>query len=261
MKTTSTIPKTKISLLGLAAWAMTASAAMAEEDSVSDPGADGPPVARSVSVLDYYKDGGWMMHVLTLCSIGTIAVAVYCFTQMNRKQMAPPQMLDSMTRYMEKMDVTHAYEVCQSTPSSFSNVLSSALLKFNSNRDKANKESMVEAAGESLDQEEMRYMLWVNYLNVFATLAPMIGLLGTVVGMIESFQQLEQKNAAPEDLAGGIRQAMVTTAGGLLVGIPSMFFYFFFRDRLASIIGGIQKHTSFLIDILSGEVKLERSSD
>ena len=119
----------------------------------------------------------------------------------------------------------------------------------------------MEAAGEALDQEETRYMLWVNYLNVFATLAPMIGLLGTVVGMIESFQQLEQANSEPSQLAGGIRKAMVTTAGGLLVGIPSMFFYFFFRDRLTAIISHIQKQTSFLIDVLSGEVKLSGQSE
>ncbi len=214
---------------------------------------------RTVSLLDYYNDGGWMMHVLLLCSVGTIAVAVYCFTQITRKKMAPAALTESMSRHMEKRDVTHAYELCQSNPSSFSEVLSSALLKVNFERDRANKESMMEAAGEALDQEETRYMLWVNYLNVFATLAPMIGLLGTVVGMIESFQQLEQQRSQPEELAGGIRQAMVTTAGGLLVGIPSMFFYFFFRDKLTAIISHIQKHTSFMIDVLSGEVKLSGS--
>ena len=79
--------------------------------------------------------------------------------------------------------------------------------------------------------------------------------------MIEAFQQLEQQRSQPEELAGGIRQAMVTTAGGLLVGIPSMFFYFFFRDKLTAIISHIQKNTSFLIDVLSGEVKLSGNSD
>ena len=216
---------------------------------------------RTVSLLDYYQDGGWMMHVLLLCSVGTIAVAVYCFTQVNTKKMAPVALAENMTKYMEKRDVTHAYELCQSNPSSYSEVLSSALLKVNFDRDRANKESMMEAAGEALDQEETRYMLWVNYLNVFATLAPMIGLLGTVVGMIESFQQLEQANSEPSQLAGGIRKAMVTTAGGLLVGIPSMFFYFFFRDRLTAIISSIQKQTSFLTDVLSVEVKLSGQSE
>ena len=231
--------------------------ASSAEDAAND---SAPAAERTVSLLDYYRDGGWMMHVLLLCSVGTIAVAVYCFNQITRKKMAPSPLSDNMMRYMDERDVTHAYELCQASPSSFSEVLSSALLKVNFDRDRANKASMMEAAGEALEQEETRYMLWVNYLNVFATLAPMIGLLGTVVGMIESFQQLEQKRSQPEDLAGGIRQAMVTTAGGLLVGIPSMFFFFFFRDRLTSIIGHIQKSTSFLIDVLSGEVKLSSHS-
>lgn len=220
-----------------------------------------PVPEGAVSLLDYYQDGGWMMHVLLLCSVGTITVAVYCFTQITKKKMLPGSLTETLTRTMEKRDVTHAYELSQSHASSFSEVLSSALLKVNFDRDRANKESMMEAAGEALDQEETRYMLWVNYLNVFATLAPMIGLLGTVVGMIESFQQLEQQRSQPEELAGGIRQAMVTTAGGLLVGIPSMFFYFFFRDRLTAIVSQIQKSTSFLIDVLSGEVKLSGQTE
>ncbi len=219
-----------------------------------------PVPERTVSLLDYYNDGGWMMHVLLLCSVGMIAVAVYCFTQITRKKLMPASVMESMTRHMEKRDVGHAYEICQSNPSSYSEVVSSALLKVNFERDRANKESMMEAAGEALDQEETRYMLWVNYLNVFATLAPMLGLLGTVVGMIESFQMLEQDRSQPSELAGGIRKAMVTTAGGLLVGIPSMFFYFFFRDRLTAIISGIQKSSSFLIDVVSGEVKLSGTS-
>lgn len=225
------------------------------------PGSELSVSSTTVSLLDYYQDGGWMMHVLLLCSVGTIAVTVYCFSQISKKKMAGASLVDSMTRYAEKRDVTHAYEVCQSNPSSFSEVLASALIKVDFERDRANKESMMEAAGEALEQEETRYMLWVNYLNVFATLAPMIGLLGTVVGMIESFQQLEQQRSQPEELAGGIRQAMVTTAGGLLVGIPSMFFYFFFRDRLMAILSQVQKSTSFLIDILSREVVLAGSVD
>ncbi len=99
-------------------------------------------------------------------------------------------------------------------------------------------------------------MLWVNYLNVFATLAPMVGLLGTVWGMIESFEQLARGASEPQDLAGGIGKAMITTAGGLIVGIPAMFFYFFFRNQLTVIVSEIQKQATFAVDVLSGELKL-----
>ena len=134
--------------------------------------------------------------------------------------------------------------------------MSSALLKVNFDRDLANKASMEQAAGETLIQEETRLMIWVNYLNVFATIAPMLGLLGTVTGMIQSFDQLAAGKSEPQDLAGGIGQAMLTTAGGLIVGIPAMFLYFYFRNLLQVAIGNIQKSVTFMIDVLSGELKL-----
>ncbi|NOY00909.1 MAG: MotA/TolQ/ExbB proton channel family protein [Verrucomicrobia bacterium] len=219
--------------------------------------ADAPPPDETRSALDIYQEGGWFMHVLLLCSIGTIAVIVYCFVQISPKKMGPKSQVDQVNHAMAQKDVTSAYSLCQANPNSYTNVVSSALLKVNFDRDKANKVSMDEAAGEVLDQEEIKQMVWVSYLNLFATLAPMIGLLGTVWGMIESFDQLASGNAEPQDLAGGIKKAMGTTAGGLLVGIPAMFFYFYFRNKLMATVSLIQKNASFAIDILSGEIRLE----
>ncbi|NNE92994.1 MAG: MotA/TolQ/ExbB proton channel family protein [Verrucomicrobiales bacterium] len=209
------------------------------------------------SALDLYKQGGSFMHVLLICSIGTIAVAVYCFVQVSRKKMVPQTMVDQVNQAMAAKDVNTAYQVCKSTPNSYANVISNALLKVNFDRDLNNKVSMVDAAMEALDEEEHKQMVWVNYLNVFAVLAPMIGLLGTVWGMIEAFDVLTAGDSDPKKLAGGIKIAMVTTAGGLIVGIPSMFFYLFFRDKLQGVITTIQKNASFAIDILSGEIRLE----
>lgn len=89
----------------------------------------------------------------------------------------------------------------------------------------------------------------------------MIGLLGTVWGMIEAFDKLATTSGDAKELAGGIKVAMVTTAGGLIVGIPSMFFYFFFRDKLQGVMTTVQKHVSFAIDILSGEIRLQGASE
>lgn len=221
--------------------------------------ADLPPVADETTLLEVYKQGGWMMHLLLVCSIGTIAVVVYSFIQISGKKMCPPRLNDTLLRHMQTRDINGAYALCGENPNSLTRVVSSALLKVNFERDKANKDSMDQAAGEALDQEETKQMLWVNYLNVFATIAPMIGLLGTVTGMIASFADLKQGATDPNDFAGGIGEAMATTAGGLIVGIPAMFFYFFFRNRLLGIISEIQKRASFHIDVLSGEVSLAGS--
>ncbi len=215
---------------------------------------------QNISALDLYKQGGNIMHVLMLCSIGTIAVVVYGFVQINAKKMVPKALVDQVNSAMAQRDVNGAYNICQSRPNSYSKVISGSLLKVNFDRDLANKASMMDAAAEVMDEEEHSQMVWVNYLNIFATLAPMIGLFGTVWGMIEAFDKLATTSGDASELAGGIKIAMVTTAGGLLVGIPAMFFYFFFRDKLQGVMSMIQRHASFAIDILSGEIRLEGSS-
>jgi biopolymer transport protein ExbB len=215
-----------------------------------------PVVVESTSLLDLYQQGGWTMHVLLLFSVGTVAVAIYCLLQLSAKKMTPRGLIDGLVLSMQKRDVGTAYQNCLANPCSITRVLAAALLKVNFERDQANKVSMEEAAAEALDAEETRWTLWINYLNVFATLAPMLGLYGTVTGMITAFNQLKAGQSEPADLAGGIGEAMITTAGGLIVGIPAMFFYFFFRNRLMGLTAEIQRHASFLIGVLSGEVKL-----
>jgi biopolymer transport protein ExbB len=231
----------------------------AQDTPAPDPAAG--VVAQDVSALDLYHQGGGFMHVLLLCSIGTIAVAVYCFVQISKSKMAPQSLVNQVNAAMASRDVGSAYSACSSHPSSYGRVMSGALLKVNFDRDLANKASMTDAAAEALDEEEHRQMVWVNYLNIFATLAPMIGLLGTVWGMIESFDKLATTSGDAKELAGGIKVAMVTTAGGLIVGIPAMFFYFFFRDKLQGVMTTVQKHASFAIDILSGEIRLQGAAE
>ncbi len=229
------------------------------QDAEPDPltGEATPAQVEDKTLLDMFTQGGWLMYPLLLCSIGTAAVAVYCFIQINGKKMMPSHQVEAVGKFMEQRDAGGAYSLCHSNPNAFANTMSSALLKVNFERDLANKVSMEQSAAETLANEETKLMLWVNYLNVFATIGPMLGLLGTVTGMIEAFDSLAAGKSEPADLAGGIGVAMLTTAAGLLVGIPAMFFYFYFRNSLAIIIANIQKRVTFMIDLLSGELKLE----
>ncbi|MCB1211963.1 MAG: MotA/TolQ/ExbB proton channel family protein, partial [Verrucomicrobiales bacterium] len=159
--------------------------------SAQDAKPDAPVETGSTSLLDLYTQGGWTMHFLLLFSVGTVAVAVYCFTQVTQGKMVPKALSDTLTRSMQSRDVGGAYQMCLAQPNSLSRVVSSALLKVNFDRDQANKTSMEDAAGEAMDFEETRLMTWINYLNVFATIAPMVGLYGTVSGMITAFNKLK----------------------------------------------------------------------
>lgn len=213
-------------------------------------------VVAQKSLLDLYNSGGSLMHIILLCSIGTIAAGIYCFITINPRKMMPKTTHSSMIQFARHQDVNSAYQLCESTPSTYSNIISPSLLKINFDRDLANKSSMEQAAADALDREEVKQSTWINYLNVFATIAPMLGLLGTVTGMIASFDQLAAGKSEPADLAGGIGEAMITTAAGLIVGIPAMFLYFFFKGRLTTVISDIQKNATFIIDIFSGDVTL-----
>jgi len=100
----------------------------------------------------------------------------------------------------------------------------------------------------------------LRVLAAISHLAPLVGLLGTVTGMVVSFDMLAAGKSEPADLAGGIGEAMITTAGGLFVGIPAMFLYFYFRNLLQINIANIQKRATFMLDLLSGEIKIEGST-
>lgn len=249
-------PQAKIAALAVLLFALAAVIAAAQEASPS-PAAPPPPAVVEKSLLDLFLAGGALMWPILACSIGTIAVGVYCFLQINQKKMMPKTQEAAVSQYMQQRDPNSAYQLCQSQPNVFANTMCAALLKVNFDRDLANKASMEQAAGETLMQEEQRLMIWINYLNIFATIGPMLGLLGTVTGMIQSFDQLAAGRSEPSDLAGGIGEAMITTAGGLFVGIPAMFLFFYFRNLLQVAIGNIQKSVTFMIDVLSGELKLE----
>ncbi len=215
---------------------------------------------KDKTLLDLFKVGGPLMYPLLLCSMGTLAVAAYCFLNTTGKKLMPPSQVEAVGRFMRQRDAGGAYQLCTSQPNVFANTMSAALLKVDFSRDLANKASMDQAAGETLANEETKLSLWVNYLNIFATIGPMLGLLGTVTGMIASFDMLAAGKSEPSDLAGGIGEAMITTAAGLFVGIPAMFFFFYFRSLLAIQIAQIQKRVTFMLDVLSGELKLEEAT-
>jgi biopolymer transport protein ExbB len=218
---------------------------------------DAPEPGQQLTLLYYFNLGGIWMYPLLLCSFGMIGITVFCFIQISKNKLMPPALLAPLRNYMANRQVGEAYQLCQTNPSTFTKVLSAALIRVNYGKEMYNKPAMEASAGEAIYHEETRLMFWVNLLNVFATIAPMLGLLGTVVGMIGAFEDLKAGKTEPNDLAGGIGVAMLTTAGGLIVGIPAMFFYFLFRGQLQGLMSEIQKNVGILLDVFSGELTAE----
>jgi biopolymer transport protein ExbB len=204
--------------------------------------------AHQKSLLDLYSEGGWVMHMIALTSVGMLSVLVFCVVRINRKKMIPPALQLKLEAAMSKQDVVEALKLCEENDSPLSQVIRETLLKAGAGVAVYTKADLEAAASETIFHEETKLMLWVNMLNAFAAVAPMIGLLGTVSGMIQSFEKLSSGAAKASDFAGGIGEAMVATAAGLLVAIPAMFAYFLFKNFLQSLISRLSHSTSTLIN-------------
>ncbi len=224
------------------------SVARAEEAAApAAPGAPAGAVRHSKTLIDLYKEGGWVMHMIALTSVATVATLTFCFTAVSKRKMVPATLVTALNDSLQSQDVSKSVQLCDATPSVLSTVIKESLQKAGTGVAEYTKADLEAAAAETIFHEETRLMLWVNMLNAFAAVAPMIGLLGTVSGMIQSFDKLSQGASKASDFAGGIGEAMVGTAGGLLVAIPSMFAYFYFKNTLQALMSDVARVASTLI--------------
>jgi biopolymer transport protein ExbB len=209
------------------------------------------------SLLDLYHEGGPVMHLIALCSVGMIALGGFCALNYRKGKLMPDTLINALSQQMGQRDIQGAYQLCQQNPGALSSALMGALVKANFERDMFNKTAMENAIADECFRQETKMMVVINYLNTLAVMAPMIGLLGTVIGMISSFSALTAGKAEAADLAGGIGEALVATAGGLILAIPAMFLYFYFRGMAQSGMADVHKALSTMLDLFTGEVSQE----
>lgn len=210
-------------------------------------------VESSKSLLDLYREGGPVMHLIALCSIATLALGTYCGIMYRKGKLMPAAVVDHLNSLIAQRDLPAAFQYCEANPGTLTHALTAALSKANYERDMYNKGAMENAVADECFRAETKAMVIVNYLNTFAVLAPMIGLLGTVSGMITSFSALTLGKAEASDLAKGIGEALIATGGGLLLAIPAMFLYFFFRGMVSTNMADVHKTLSHMLDIFTGE--------
>ena len=215
-------------------------------------------VETSKSLLDLYREGGPVMHIIALCSVATLALGTYCAIMYRKARIMPAKVVTHLSDLVARRDLAAAYDYCRTNPGPLTNALSSALMKANYERDMFNKTAMENSIADDCFRSETKMMVVVNYLNTFAVLAPMIGLLGTVSGMITSFSALTAGKAEATDLAKGIGEALIATGGGLLLAIPSMFLYFFFRGLVSANMADAHKALSHILDLFTGEAQGHR---
>lgn len=200
-------------------------------------------------MLEIVQSGGWLMVPILLCSIVAAAICVERLWTLQRSRIVPKNLLAQIWSAVktDELDSQKLRELRTSSP--LGQVLAAGVANTRRGRD-VMKEAMEEAASQvSHDME--RYL---TSLGIIASISPLLGLLGTVVGMIKVFTALMLEGAGNANvLAGGISQALITTAAGLSVAIPALMFHRFFLRRIDELVVTMEQEASKLVDILQGD--------
>jgi len=180
----------------------------------------------------YVTAGGGIGFMILFLSFVSLALIIEHIVNIKRDKIVPPQLVDEIEGMFENEEYQEALELCETEPNFLTNVLAAGLPKIN-----AGFETMKAAMEEAAEEEAIKLQQKIGYLSLIGNIAPMMGLFGTVYGMIQAFQTIARLGAAvtPSDLATGISTALVTTFLGLLVAIPTMIAYFFFRNKVVRI--------------------------
>lgn len=183
---------------------------------------------ESLSLWGLIQQGGWAMYPLGACSLAMFFLIFYSWKETSRKKFYVGEQVQSSRDAVSGGDLEKGQGIMAESKTLLGRALAPAIPKLSKSREKAENLFI-----ENLEAEENSVSQWVTYLNVVASVAPMIGLLGTVSGMISAFQTIGRGGMGrPELLAGDIGEALITTATGLVIGIPAMIAYFVLKNRL-----------------------------
>lgn len=202
-----------------------------------------------LDVLELVTAGGWLMVLILLCSIVALAISIERLYTLNPRKISPPHLLATVWKQLKagELDGVRLRNLRQSSP--LGRILAAGLANASHGRD-VMKESIQDAASHVVHDLE-RYL---NTLGTIAAIAPLLGLLGTVVGMIKVFSQImAQGTGNASALAGGISEALITTAAGLAVAIPALVMHRYFTGRIDAIVVGLEQETIKLMDALHNE--------
>jgi biopolymer transport protein ExbB len=194
----------------------------------------------------YYLDGGNVMHAISLLSIASITTIIYKFVVFRRVKTDVNSFIAKVRSSLLKGNVPAAMKACEESKGPVASIVKSGLLKFGQPRDEVEK-TMANAA-----IHEVAYL--EKYLTVLATItniAPLLGFLGTVVGMILSFDVIaEQGLNNPGAVAKGISVALLTTAYGLIVAFVTQPFYNYYTSKIASHLREIETVSNILLETM-----------
>ena len=218
-----------------------------------------------VTLGQLWKTGGWAMYPIGVLSVAGVGLIVYGFLAVREDKMVQLSLVPTIQEQISRLDFRGVSSTCVGSPGVMTNIVNAGMMRLADGL--TDVENVEKAMEEAAVEENVAGLRPINYLSIIASIAPMFGLLGTVSGMIKAFNKIGLGGMGdPEKLAGDIGEAMITTAFGLMVGIPTMFFYFFLKSRfqanmakIGRITGNLTHHLQAILEkVRSGEISIEQ---
>ena len=200
-------------------------------------------------MFEMVQAGGWLMLPILLSSVIAFAIIGERFWSLQHKRIAPRHLVGQVWQWYKSntLDDEHIDALANNSP--LGRILAAGLV----NRDHP-REIMKESIEETGRQVVMELERYLNTLGTIASVTPLLGLLGTVIGMIKVFAAITTHGVGnPGVLAGGISEALITTAAGLSVAIPSLIFYRFFRGRVDELVLVMEEEALKIVDVMHGD--------
>jgi len=224
--------------------------------------AETPSSADKMDVVDILSKGGFMMYPLAVLSvIAVVLILFYTFT-IRRNSVVSDKFMNAAEALIRKRDYLGLIAHCNRQNQSVARITEKTLDFMTKNTGVTFKEVREVAQAEGSRQAGMLTQR-ISYLADVGTIAPMAGLLGTVVGMIRAFMEISSGNyegAHANKLAEGVYQALVTTAAGLVIGITAVIFYSIFRGRVQKYIAELEAAATHLMALLAAQYNRRRGS-
>jgi biopolymer transport protein ExbB len=191
---------------------------------------------------------GWPIYFLLAVSVIAVALIIERFMILREEKIVPGGLLEKVLAAYQKQGVSEEMLEKLAQDSPLGQVLASGLRNYRSSRDVM--KDAIEEAGSAVAHELERFL---TTLGTIATISPLMGLFGTVVGMIEIFGSQSPTGSNPQELAHGISVALYNTGFGLVIAIPAMIFFRHFRGRVEGFVVEMEQQAAKLVDVVHGE--------
>ena len=219
----------------------------------------GPAAAMAVqeaegpkkSWLELFQTTGPVGYLMVLCSVIGTTLCIEHLVNLRRDKLAPDSAAGELEALLNEERLDEAVELCDDSPNYLTNIIGSALRMRH-----AGYQEMIAGLEAAAGEESFKLNTKISYLSLIGNVAPLLGLLGTVTGMISSFQVIETlKSPTPGDLAKGVYESLVNTTMGLFIAIIFLTIYFLFKNKVSKMTLSINLQAVDLLRHMAGEKK------